>query len=219
MLGNSDIADWSATRRARAGLSRSFQSLELFEDISIGENLLAAADRRDRLPYLSNLVAPGSHVLHAQEAVDVFELAPDLGRFPNELPYGRRRLAAVARAVATSPSVLLLDEPAAGLGARETKELAALIRRLAIEWRLAVLLVEHDVGMILETCDRIAVLAFGQKICDGTPAQVRSDPAVIEAYLGSTSTIERTAEGGSSITTDQHRTPAAHAEVRRETLP
>jgi sulfate-transporting ATPase len=101
-----------------------------------------------------------------------------------DLSYGRRRLVGIARAVATEPSVLLLDEPAAGLGDTESTELAALVRRLADEWGIAVLLIEHDMGFVMGVCDEIVVLDFGRVIGRGTPDEVRSDPAVIAAYLG-----------------------------------
>ena len=101
-----------------------------------------------------------------------------------DLPYGQRRLLAIARAVATQPSVLLLDEPAAGLGDVETAELAHLVRRLADDWGIAVLLVEHDMNFVMSVCDSIVVLDFGRQIAEGTPEEVRNDPAVIAAYLG-----------------------------------
>ena len=101
-----------------------------------------------------------------------------------DLPYGQRRLLAIARAVATEPGVLLLDEPAAGLGDHETAELAHLVRRLADDWGIAVLLVEHDMNFVMSTCDRIVVLDFGRQISEGTPDEVRNDPVVIAAYLG-----------------------------------
>jgi sulfate-transporting ATPase len=103
---------------------------------------------------------------------------------PDELSNGRRRLVAIARSIAASPSVLLLDEPAAGLTTTESAELGRLIRRLASERELAVLLIEHDVGLVLSTCDRVAVLDFGRLIALGTPTEIAADPAVIAAYLG-----------------------------------
>ena len=181
-----DVTRWAPYRRARAGLSRSFQSLELFDDLTVRENLLAAADPRDRLAYLTDLVVPGHPPLPAPvvAAVEELSLAPVLDRRAEDLSYGQRRLVAIARAVACSPSVLLLDEPAAGLDETESAELGRLVRRLADEWGMGVLLIEHDVALVLETADRVVVLDFGHKIAEGRPAEIRSDPAVRKAYLG-----------------------------------
>jgi sulfate-transporting ATPase len=180
------VTDLPPYRRVRAGLGRSFQSLELFEDLTIRENLRAAYEPRDRLAYLENLLRAGRDPAPpaAAAAVEIFRLGADLDRLPNELPAGRRRLVAIARAVAAEPSVLLLDEPAAGLDEGESAELAQLIRRLADDWAIAVLLVEHDVDLIMSTCDKLIVLDFGHPIAEGTPAEVRSSQAVIDAYLG-----------------------------------
>jgi len=107
-----------------------------------------------------------------------------LGSTPDELSYGRRRLVGIARTISSGPSTVLLDEPAAGLDDQETRDLSGLIRRLADERGMGVLLVEHDVGLVMSTCDRVVVLDFGRVIADGPPERIRSHPAVRAAYLG-----------------------------------
>ncbi len=186
-LNDRPIERWSVARRARAGLGRSFQSLELFEDMTVGDNLRTAGDRRDVLSYLTDLVHPGRRPFSAVAvaAIRELELRDDLDRMPSELPFGRRRLVAIARALAAGPSVLLLDEPAAGLDEHETIELGSLIRRLADEWGMAVLLVEHDVALVTTVCDEILVLNFGKPLAFGTPAEIHANPDVVAAYLGS----------------------------------
>ncbi|MFD9321336.1 ATP-binding cassette domain-containing protein [Streptomyces sp. NPDC060053] len=185
-LGDRDATRLPVHRRAAAGLSRSFQSLELFEDMTVLDNLYAACDRPGRWAYLTDLVRPGSRPLpsHVLVAVREFGLQDSLDRPVGDLSYGERRLLAIARAVAASPSVLLLDEPAAGLSDDETRELARLVRRLAEDWGMGVLLVEHDVDMVMNVCDQVVVLDFGRRICAGAPEEVRRDPAVRAAYLG-----------------------------------
>ena len=185
-LGGRDISSLSPVRRARAGISRSFQSLELFEDATVLENLRVAADPRDTSSYFRDLVFPVTPDLPGEvvAAIKEFGLEEDLNRRVEDLSYGKRRLLALARAVASQPSVLLLDEPASGLTDVESRELATLVRRLADEWGMAILLIEHDVAFVMSTCDRIVVLDFGRSISQGSPEDVRRDPAVVAAYLG-----------------------------------
>ncbi len=185
-VNGEDVSRWSPRRRALAGVGRSFQSLELFESMTVLENLRAASDDRRVSAYITDLVRPGDRPLNgtAIAAVQEFGLEAELERRPDELPLGKRRLVAIARAVAAKPSVLLLDEPAAGLDELETAELGQLIRRLATEWGLAVLVIEHDVSLVLSISDRIEVLQFGRTLASGTPAEIRADQRVIDAYLG-----------------------------------
>jgi sulfate-transporting ATPase len=167
-------------------LSRSFQSLELFEDATVLDNLRVASDPRDLLSFFRDLVYPVQPEFPSEvvAAIHEFDLEQDLYKEVQDLPYGKRRLLAIARAVAGRPSVLLLDEPAAGLSDAETAELATLVKGLAEEWGMAVLLIEHDIDFVMAVCDEIVVLDFGQQIAHGTPDVVRHDPLVIAAYLG-----------------------------------
>jgi ABC-type branched-subunit amino acid transport system ATPase component/ABC-type branched-subunit amino acid transport system permease subunit len=186
LLDGTEISGWSPVRRARAGLGRSFQSLELFEDSTVFDNLRAASDPRDLGSYVRDLVYPFAPPLPGAvvSAIREFRLEGDLERVVEDLPYGQRRLLAIARAVATRPGILLLDEPAAGLGDVESAELAHLVKRLASEWGMGILLVEHDMNFVMSVCDELVVLDFGRKISEGRPAEVRADRAVIAAYLG-----------------------------------
>jgi len=186
-LDDRPIERLNATRRARLGLRRSFQSLELFDDVTVEENLHAGSDLQpSRLSWITDLFRPGRHELPptALAAVHGFGLQDALDSTPDELPYGRRRLVGIARTVASGPSVALLDEPAAGLDEHESAELARLIRQLADERNMGVLLVEHDVGLVMSTCDRIVVIDYGSVIATGTPEEIRRSPAVRDAYLG-----------------------------------
>lgn len=185
-LGGRDISSWGVSRRARAGLSRSFQGLELFDDMTVLDNLRVGFEPHDVGSYLLDLLHPRDAAVPDQVASTVhdFQLLDVLDERVDKLPYGVRRLVGVARCVATSPSVLMLDEPAAGLSEAETAEFATLVRHLAGRRGLGVLLVEHDVNFVMTVCDRVVVLDFGRCISQGTPAQVRADPAVLAAYLG-----------------------------------
>ena len=150
------------------------------------DNLSVAADPQDLGSYFIDLIRPRNPPLpvEVRSAIRVFGLDADLDRVVRELPFGKRRLLAIAGAVAMHPSVLLLDEPAAGLGDAETAELAQVVRRLADEWGMAVLVVEHDMNFVMGLCDDLVVLDFGRQIASGVPEQVRDDPSVIAAYLG-----------------------------------
>ncbi|WP_116999408.1 branched-chain amino acid ABC transporter permease/ATP-binding protein [Desertimonas flava] len=186
LIGDRDVSWIGPTRRVRAGMARSFQSLELFEDTSVFENLSVAADPQNVGAYFRDLVWPKLPKFQPEvvRAIQAFELDEDLHREVSDLSYGKRRLLAIARAVAMHPSVLLLDEPAAGLSSVESRELGQVVRRLADDWGMAILVVEHDMNFVMGFCDDVVVIDFGRRIAMGTPQEVRNDPAVIAAYLG-----------------------------------
>jgi sulfate-transporting ATPase len=188
LAGGRSLAALAPAYRARAGLSRSFQSLELFEDLSIRENLVAASDPHDALAWVTSPVRPTVGTLDA-ETINIVEklgLGADLDRMPGELPHGRRRLVSIVRAVANRSSILLLDEPAAGLDDRERRILVEIITTLAREYSVGILLIEHDVGLVAEAADHMLCLDMGRQIAFGEPEQVLAEPAVVEAYLGAT---------------------------------
>ena len=185
-LGDRSLVGRPARVRAKAGLSRSFQSLELFDDLSVEANLAVAAETPRAWRYVTDLFRPGRIRLSADalDAMRQFQLEDCRHKLPEEVSFGQRKAVAIARAVAGRPDVLLLDEPAAGLGDGEANELAELVVRVAHEWGIGVLLVEHKVDLVLAISDRLTVLQEGSVLTTGEPRTVLRDPRVVAAYLG-----------------------------------
>jgi branched-chain amino acid transport system ATP-binding protein len=199
------ITGLASHRVAALGMARTFQNLRLFSSLSCLDNVRVGLHRHSRQPRLQALLGTAAfrrrelalrgQALALLESVGIAEAA---GRPSGDLSYGQRRRLEIARALACRPQLLLLDEPAAGMNPSEKQELAALIRRLRSEHQLTVLIIEHHVPLMMELCDRLAVLNFGRRIALGTPQQVRHDPAVIEAYLGTAAPGPQAAAPGDS---------------------
>jgi branched-chain amino acid transport system ATP-binding protein len=185
-----DLLAMKPHERARAGLSRTFQSLELFDDLSVEDNLLVAAERPRWYSFLQDFVVPKRSMGVEDQvdwALDVLDLSEYRDANPSDLSHGQRKLVGVARALAAQPQLVLLDEPAAGLDTAESQVLGDRLRSF-LEHDITVFLIDHDMGLVLNVCDYIYVLDFGQIIAQGTPDEIRSDPAVIRAYLGEQAT-------------------------------
>jgi branched-chain amino acid transport system ATP-binding protein len=184
-LDGHDLTGLSPHERARLGLARTWQAIELFDDLTVRENLTVAADHPSLGTAFRSLFGrTGSRSDAVDEALDVFDLAALADVTPSELTQGQRKLVAVARALAARPKLLCLDEPAAGLDAQESVAFGSHLRQL-VDRGTPTLLIDHDMGLVLGICDRVVVLEFGKVIAAGTPNEVRADPAVVTAYLGS----------------------------------
>jgi branched-chain amino acid transport system ATP-binding protein len=191
LLEGREITRLPRHRMAGLGIGRTFQNLALFRGLSVRENVRVGCHARHRSSFLATaLRLPGparveaAVAQRADELLDLLELGEVADRPAGDLPFGTQKRVEMARALATDPKLLLLDEPACGLNHEEVSGLAGLIREIRDRLRVTVLLVEHHMGLVMSVSERLVALDFGRKIAEGTPAQIRAHPEVLRAYLG-----------------------------------
>ncbi|HPT63377.1 MAG TPA: ABC transporter ATP-binding protein [Candidatus Atribacteria bacterium] len=186
-----DITGFSPDLVTTVGIARTFQNIRLFGNLTVLENVLVSFHVRLQSSFLAPMFSLPSYWREekaireeAYELLEAVGLADATKEEAQSLPYGEQRRLEIARALATHPSLLLLDEPAAGMNPQETQELMEFIKKMRDDFNLTIFLIEHDMKVVMGICERIAVMDFGMKIAEGTPEEIRNNPRVIEAYLG-----------------------------------
>lgn len=190
-LENRSLLRKKTFQRCRMGVARTFQNIRLFKDLTVADNIKAAMSHQFHYPLFSGVIrGPGyrrderSAAERADELIDFMGLSGSAGLQARQLAYGQQRKLEIARALASRPKILLLDEPAAGMNPAETEELKDMIRMIRDKLSVSVLLIEHDMNVVMDLCEYIFVLDYGRIISRGTSDMVQNDPKVIEAYLG-----------------------------------